>query len=400
MVRSALVTLSMSVFFLSLESSQQAPLPIAAATGTVAGHVMFAESRQPARLVEVTLALRPTADEVKADASDDVPEKKPTRTVAIFGRSGLDGSFVITGVPVGEYYAIAKMGGYVLPIGPITSEKQAMDVDTVMREIPRVSVAANETAEVNITLHRGGIISGRVQFEDGTPVIEAFINAELADAEEGYVSVRPFYLEQALRMESDRVLTDDEGRFRIVGLRPGKYTLSTTVTTSGGERLVSNGESVNFRNAGQGLVMIPFFAPAAFRKKDARVFEIKGSEHVADASIEIRLSQLYTVRGKVLAKEDRHAPNQAYVLLKDETDKTFRRGTRVQEDGTFTLEQVPAGTFTLTVAGARDVADPDASDQQVQPVVLRVFDDVKLDVMVDEDENVPDILLKEKVKAN
>ena len=329
------------------------------------------------------------------------PRRSRHERWAISGRSGLDGSFVITGVPVGEYYAIAKMGGFVLPIGPITSAKQAMDVDTVMLEIPRVSVAANQTAEVNITLHRGGIISGRVQFEDGMPVVEAFINAEPADAEERYISVRPFYLEQALRMESDRVLTDDEGRFRIVGLRPGKYTLSTTVTTSGGERLVSNGEFVNSGNARQGWVMISFFAPAAFRKKDARLFEIKGSEQVVDASIEIRLSGLHTIRGRVLAKEDRHAPNQAYVLLKDETDKTFRRGTRVQEDGTFTLEQTPAGTYTLTVSGARDVADPDALDQQAQPVVLRVFDDVKLDVVVmDEDEDVPEILLKEKAKAN
>ena len=74
MVRSALVTLSM--FFLGLESSQQASSPMPAATGTVAGRVMFAESRQPARLVEVTLILRPSADEVKADASEDVAEKK------------------------------------------------------------------------------------------------------------------------------------------------------------------------------------------------------------------------------------------------------------------------------------------------------------------------------------
>jgi hypothetical protein len=59
------------------------------------------------------------------------------------------------------------------------------------------------------------------------------------------------------------------------------------------------------------------------------------------------------VRGKVLAKADEHVPSQAYVLLKDETDKTFRRGARVQEDGTFSLEEVPVGTYTLAGVGLR-----------------------------------------------
>jgi hypothetical protein len=145
---------------------------------------------------------------------------------------------------------------------------------------------------------------------------------------------------------------------------------------------VSNGASVNYSNARQGRVLIPFYAPAAFRKKDARVFKIKGSEHVTDASIELRMSGLYTVRGKVIAKADGHTPNQAYVLLKDEMDKTFRRGARVQEDGTFSLEEVPAGTYTLVVSGAQDVADPHPVDQQAQPLVLRVFEEAKVEVVV------------------
>jgi len=86
---------------------------------------------------------------------------------------------------------------------------------------------------------------------------------------------------------------------------------------------VSDGQSLNFRDARQGRAVIPIYAPAAFLKKDARVFEVKGSEHQADATIEVRLSGLHTVRGKVLA-DDRHAPNVALVSLTDDTDKTFR----------------------------------------------------------------------------
>jgi hypothetical protein len=220
MLRHSLLALGMGVLLWSLGWGRQATPSVFTPTGTVTGHVIFAETRQAARLVEVTLARRPTADEVKADASEQGADKVPPRTVAISGRTGLDGSFLISGVSAGEYYVVAKLEGYVLPIGPITSEKQAVDVDTVMRDIPLVSVAGNETAEVNVSLHHGGVISGRVQFKDGAPVVEAFISVEPLEAEERDLSVRPFYLEQALRMESDRVLTDDEGRFRVVGLRP------------------------------------------------------------------------------------------------------------------------------------------------------------------------------------
>jgi hypothetical protein len=130
------------------------------------------------------------------------------------------------------------------------------------------------------------------------------------------------------------------------------------------------------------------------------VFEIKGSEQLADASIEVRLSGLYTVRGKVLAKEDSHAPNQAFVSLADRTDKTFGRGAYVQQDGTYILEHVPAGTYTLTVTGAQDVADPDELDRQAKPVVLRMFEGAKMEVVViDEDANLPEILLEAKAKT-
>ena len=86
--------------------------------------------------------------------------------MVVTGRSGLDGSFTIANVPPGEYYAVAKLGGYLLPIAPVTTEKQAADVDAVMRDVTRVTVTAKQTAEVNLELHRGGTISGRVQFED------------------------------------------------------------------------------------------------------------------------------------------------------------------------------------------------------------------------------------------
>ena len=71
----------------------------------------------------------------------------------------------------------------------------------------------------------------------------------------------------------------------------------------------------------------------------------------------------------------------------------------MQEDGTFTFELVPPGTYTLEVSGAQDVADPDELDQ-AKLVLLRDFEDANVAVVVvDGDVNAPDILLKQKVKS-
>ena len=55
------------------------------------------------------------------------------------------------------------------------SEAQLKDL---IASVPQVHVAVGQTASVNLTLHRGAVIAGRMQFADGSPVIGAMFGCE------------------------------------------------------------------------------------------------------------------------------------------------------------------------------------------------------------------------------
>jgi hypothetical protein len=380
---------------------QKSPAAAPAPTGTVTGHVTFAETRQPARFAEVDLVRKPDAAAIAADkasaryerAVSGEEDKTPLSLVAISGRTALDGAFTIRDVPLGDYYVLPKMAGYAIPIGRISNEKQGSDLDTLMRAIADVHVTANHSSDIDLVLHRGGAIAGRLHFEDGSPVVEMDVKVEPVEGIDDLVYLRPDYLREAIDSGypgRNSAATDDQGRFRIAGLLPGKYVVKTDLLTAGGDRLTSDGAVADTHE------VMSMFAPSAFHKTEARAFEIKAAEEIVDADIEVDLSGLHVVKGLVLVKEDRHAPNRGFVRLTSPDDKEFGRSAALRPDGTYHFGFVPPGTYTLTVVAAEDVSNPDELDLNVIPQVLRRFAQAKVDVIVGEhDVQVEDLLLVE-----
>jgi hypothetical protein len=381
--------------------AQKTPPPPPPPAGTVTGHVIFAETQQPARFAEISLVRKPDAAAIAADKANEnsVQEAKtPLRIVAVSGRSGLDGSFAIRDVPPGDFYAIARLAGYVVPIGRIADEKAGRDLDTVLHAIPVVHVAAEHSTEIDLTLHRGAVIAGRLQYEDGSPVVEMDVRVEPAEGDDQLRYLRPSYLPQALDRDYPQryvATSDDQGHYRIVGLPPGKYVVTTELQTSGGVRLNSGGWDVA---PDGGREVVTMFAPVAFHKTDAKVFEVKGAEELDDADVRVELTDLHTVKGAVLAKEDRHAPNQCYLRLTSQDDKQFRRSSRLQSDGTYRFGFVPPGTYTITALAAADLMNPNELDvdDSVSPQYIRRYLTSQVSVIVGEhDVTAEDLLLVE-----
>lgn len=86
-----------------------------------------------------------------------------------------------------------------------------------------ITVAEGETIEnVDFTLTRGGVVTGRVTQSNGQPVIGEHVSIALVD--EAGKKVSSFYFNSYL------FDTDDRGMYRVYGLRAGRYLISVGQT--------------------------------------------------------------------------------------------------------------------------------------------------------------------------
>jgi hypothetical protein len=252
----------------------------------VTGRVTFAETQLPARLAEVVLVRQPesASDLVPDETSASAPEphknepEPPDRVVSISGRSGVDGSYTIADVPPGDYFVVAKMPGYVVPIATPSSRAEARDIARLTRDLPKVHLEANHTASVDLMLHHGAVVSGQVRFRDGSPAIGVPVSAKTAGkGEDLRVAYQPLLmamqtdLRSGLLMGQYEAVTDDQGRYRLCGLPPGSYVVSTTLTVGGGMRMVQQGQhGFGGSQAGAPDVTLKVYQPSGFHESRAK----------------------------------------------------------------------------------------------------------------------------------
>ncbi len=293
----------------SAHPQQPAPVPESpsALTGSVTGFVYYAETRLPARFAEINIVPIPSEAEV-APVKDQpippgVPQQRDRHVQRVSGTSGMDGSFRLDGVPAGDYLVAALKPGYITP-GAAAAMDWSLSEDqlkSLIASLPQVHVGAGQTASVSLTLHRGAVIAGRMQFADGSPVIGAMVGCDLIDSVQRLESL--LRLENRGKVASPRqealqsfasTSTDDVGRYRIFGLPPGKYLVTTMIAMdhSSGRIVMTDGSNPHtIGREHMGPEMIPVYAPATFRRKDAKVFEIRGDEQITDADLTIDRSE-------------------------------------------------------------------------------------------------------------
>lgn len=322
-----------------------------AVNGSVRGQVICGDTQRPARLAHVVL--QPIVD-LKSPTLQK--KKDPDRMGGVFTLTptGLDGSFVIANVPPGHYYVIAEQNGYASPLSNFTPDQlnhpDAATLDRVAQLMTSVAVTAGHTSEVEVTLRRGGAISGTVHYDDGSPAIRVPLalvrrgkdgkwtevqSRQLADGFGGYVS-------------------DDRGEYRVPGLLAGEYLVKATLSW----------DSVSlehiFGDAGSmfldGGYQLSFFPGDAIRPKDAKSIKVEDGAESAVVDIDVPVSNLYAVSGSVVQAGTPHVVNAAKVTLVFADDETVIAQADVsKEDGQFHFLFVPPGTYKLKVTGARDV---------------------------------------------
>lgn len=178
------------------------------------------------------------------------------------------------------------------------------------------------------------------------------------------------------------VETDEEGRYRIFGLPSGKYIVSTTIASQPGSGYLTMSDgSQQERNRQNRLSpnMTSVFAPGVLRRSEARVYDIHGGEEIADADLKIDLSGLHAIRGRVFAGEDRHVPKAAMIRI-NEHGRTLEAFAQTKDDGSFEIDYLPSGTYTIYVMGSPDETTP--SNPTEPPKVLGQYQLAKVDVII------------------
>lgn len=187
-----------------------------------------------------------------------------------------------------------------------------------------ITVSPQQRATIELSLTRASAIGGRVYDEYGEPIAQARVRV-----------LRPRMVRHRRYLEplSQSDVTDDTGTFRVYGLPPGEYyvTASALLGPPG-----TAGDST----------LAPTFYPGTGDFVQAKKVALAPG---TDARIEFPLIPVPTARvsGSVISASGRR---NAFVTLSSEAGDlgTIPRVTgATREDGSFSLIDVPPGTYTL-----------------------------------------------------
>jgi hypothetical protein len=316
---------------------------------TVTGKVMCSDTQRAARFATVTLIGTQEVQEGGQRGGFAGGEGNFAFGRRVQARTDIDGNFTVQAEP-GDYYVVASAVGYASQAAEIAAgmSSGATPADLLAR-LPQVHVAEAGGGSVNITLDRGGVVQGKVQWDDGSPA--AGVNMSVQTTGSG-TSTSIDMVRTVSQLGGafgggfgGFQTTDDRGVFRITGLPPGSYWVRAVIMTPSAEP-----------GAGtfQRMASVILYAPGKVRRSDAQVVTLKSGEERDDVQLTVDMSALHTVSGHVGAT-DEGSIAAGVVRLTDSQDSSLTRMAMVQPDGSFVVQWVPAGTYTLAVTNASDI---------------------------------------------
>lgn len=240
-----------------------------------------------------------------------------------------EGRYRLNQVPAGSFRVAALAPGYV----------QANEGGFVFEQGKAVNLREGETVEnLDFTLARGGVITGKVMDPAGKPLIEERLSVWQIDAQGRKTPWNPpgaFF--SALQ-------TDDRGLYRIYGLAEGRYILAAG--TGGADNVVVTRVS--------GTSYKRTFYPDTTEEAQAKAIEVTGGGEVKD--IDIRLMP-ETVKGfgvlarVVDAETGAPVPNVrvGYSPVRDGRNFAGLSMAIADAQGVVRLDGLPSGRYSMSI---------------------------------------------------
>jgi hypothetical protein len=326
-------------------------------TGTVTGRVSLDDTKGPARKAKVSLQ---PADALQSNAPHSRSSGQNDSGVTIEIETSFDGSFSFSHVANGAYYVIASYPGYLSPLAEARSPydtqqplgpAEAKAKERVLETIPRVTVQSDQPANAEVTLVRGGAISGNISYDDGDPAIGLRVAVLARTLREGKETWSPFNFPGT---PFSLIVTDDRGNYRISGLPDRKYIVQVTLDSSEFITYVSSGASSS--TGSNNTTQLIIYSGNTPRLKDAAPFSVGLREERTGEDIRIPLSKLHRVSGLIVSAHDGHTINSEAVILYSTDDKSVGGSANSTENNPgFTLNFVFDGEYILMSPMSADV---------------------------------------------
>ncbi len=194
-----------------------------------------------------------------------------------------DGFYRITNVAVGSYEVMPSAPAYVM-VGAGTARAKHVIVNE-----------DEEVSDINFSLVRGGVITGKVTDADGRPVIQQQIQLFRVEAlSQPQTPERPVFPATVGQ-------TDDRGIYRMFGLMPGRYKVGSGRSDGAFMSPV----------APRGASYRQVFHPDATDPAKATIIDVTEGSEATNVDITLgRTMQLFSMSGRVVdAEKELPAPN-------------------------------------------------------------------------------------------
>ena len=300
-------------------------------TGSISGRVTV----QGKPLVGIVLGLQSQA------AAGTFPSLAVSRA-----ETDSEGNYQFRGVAPGSYQITVLSPLFVLP---------QQDRFAPMPSITIMISEGENVTNADLSLIRGGVVTGKVVDAEGRPLIEHFVQLDRRDERGNFTPTS---------MNRGQYSTDDRGIYRIIGVTPGRYRASA-------------GEGEGSIRRMQGGKSYPrTFHPDTTEVSQAKIIEVSEGSEVTGVDIQLNPPvKTYTIVGRAVDAETNEPVANLGILysaiLSNGSFVGMGGGSETNANGEFRIDSVRSGRYGVYAA----------SRMVPQPVNARYSDPVPVDVV-------------------
>jgi hypothetical protein len=212
-------------------------------------------------------------------------------------------------------------------------------------------LAENQTLEdIDISLPRGSVITGRVTDEFGDPVTNVMVSLMRLQFQQGQQRLMPAGIGGVPG-------TNDIGEYRMFGLQPGQYYVAAQPQEQAFSSIGAGGGQTEGQEARNGYART--FYPGTADVSAARKITVETGQTLSDINIVLLPTRLATISGVAVDAQGQPL-DRGFVQVMPRGGGIFLGGGGgpLRPDGTFTIANVPPGQYTVRANVPRNAPGP------------------------------------------